>query len=59
MPSPSTSPVTLPNRVSTPTFPVGIDVVLEKQDQQQNYDDDAQKTISEPGKVRHGTKRAA
>src|SRR5260370_33750781 len=30
MPSPSTSPVTLPNRVSTPTFPVGIDVVLEK-----------------------------
>src|SRR5258708_29499333 len=30
MPSPSTSPVTLPNRVSTPTFPVGIEVVLEK-----------------------------
>ncbi len=30
-----------------------------KQDQQQNYDDDAQKTISEAGKVRHGPKRAA
>src|SRR5260370_19882787 len=29
MPSPRTSPVTRPNRVSTPTFPVGMEVVLE------------------------------
>ena len=28
MPSPSVSPVTRPNSVSTPTFPVGIEVVL-------------------------------
>src|ERR1700736_4698108 len=28
MPSASVSPVTLPNNVSTPTFPVGIEVVL-------------------------------
>src|SRR5260221_3263320 len=30
MPSPSTLPVTLPKSVSTPTFPVGTEVTLEK-----------------------------
>src|SRR5258707_1576232 len=30
MPSPSTSPVTLPKSVSTPTFPVGTETTLEK-----------------------------
>jgi len=37
MPSGSVSPVTLPNSVSTPTLPVGIDVVAPQQNQ---YDKD-------------------